>query len=178
VRTTSLCILLSFHVLAQVDTSVIGGTVRDERMFPIAGANVTIRNVGTNFALQLETNERGIYISPPLRIGRYEITAEKPGLQKTTPAPFTFGNAGRNILLGPPTTQLDVSLFKDIALRPEGKLRAQFRAESFNITNTPQLNNPSNVIGTADAGTISNAGSPGSFARTQRQLQFALRILF
>ena len=96
----------------------------------------------------------------------------------TTPAAYTFGNAGRNILLGPPTAQLDISLFKDIPLRRDGNVRAQFRAESFNITNTPQFNNPSNVLGTADAGTISNAGSPGSFARTQRQLQFALRILF
>jgi len=96
----------------------------------------------------------------------------------STPAAFTFGNAGRNILLGPHTAQLDVSLFKDIEIRRDAKVRGQFRAEAFNVTNTPQLNNPANVIGTADAGTISNAGSPGSFARTQRQLQLSLRIAF
>jgi len=73
---------------------------------------------------------------------------------------------------------LDVSLFKDIEIRRDAKVRGQFRAEAFNVTNTPQLNNPANVIGTADAGTISNAGSPGSFARTQRQLQLSLRIAF
>jgi hypothetical protein len=96
----------------------------------------------------------------------------------STPAAFTFGNAGRNILLGPATAQMDVSLFKDIRLAREGKINAQFRAEAFNIANTPQLNNPSNTIGTADAGTISNAGSPANFARTQRQMQLSLRIFF
>ena len=96
----------------------------------------------------------------------------------TTPALYTFGNAGRNILIGPGTKQLDVSLFKDIPLAKEGRFRAQFRAESYNIANTPQLNNPNNTIGVSSAGTISNAGSPGSFARMQRQLQFALRLFF
>ena len=96
----------------------------------------------------------------------------------TTPAPFTFGNAGRNSLLGPGTAQVDASIFKDVFLTNEGRVRMQLRAEAFNLTNTPQFNNPNAVIGTADAGTISNAGSPGSFARTQRQMQVALKIVF
>src|SRR5262249_19277447 len=66
----------------QVDTSVITGTVLDEAQLAIPKATITVRNLGTDFAVQLETNERGIYVSPPLRPGRYEITAEKEGLQK------------------------------------------------------------------------------------------------
>lgn len=93
-----------------------------------------------------------------------------------TPALFTFGNVGRNTLLGPPTAMLSASMFKDFEALRDGKLRAQLRVEALNVTNTPQFNNPSNVVGTADAATISNAGSPANFARTQRQFQFALRI--
>jgi hypothetical protein len=95
-----------------------------------------------------------------------------------TPAPFTYGNADRNSILGPGTKELDASVFKDVPIAREGAIKAQLRGEFFNITNTPQFNNPNAVIGTPDAGTISNAGSPGSFSRTQRQLQVALRILF
>src|SRR5215831_8892867 len=81
-RTLALSVLFAACLLAQVDSSVIGGTVRDENALAIAGVKITIRNLSTDFAVQLETNDRGIYISPPLRPGRYEITAEKAGLQR------------------------------------------------------------------------------------------------
>lgn len=48
--------------------------MRGEKALPIASATVSIRNLGTDFALPLQTNDHGIYISPPLHTGRYEIT--------------------------------------------------------------------------------------------------------
>jgi outer membrane receptor protein involved in Fe transport len=96
----------------------------------------------------------------------------------TSPAPFTFGNAGRNILRGPGTAQLDFSLFKNVRFGAESARYVQFRAEFFNITNTPQFNNPNANIGTSPAGTISSAGSVLNFARTQRQIQLALKFHF
>ncbi len=95
----------------------------------------------------------------------------------TAPAAFTFGNAGRNILRGPETAQLDFSLFKNIGLGGESRY-LQFRAEFFNIANTPQFNNPNASIGTPAAGTIAAAGSVLNFARTQRQVQLALKLYF
>ena len=96
----------------------------------------------------------------------------------TAPGPQQFGNAGRNILLGPGTAQADLSLFKDFDLAPEGAWRLQFRAESFNVTNTPQFNNPAASIGAAAAGTISAAGAPLTFQRTSREIQVALKLYF
>ena len=56
------------------------------------------------------------------------------------------GTQGRNILVGPGTKQFDLSLFKDIPFREDSSRRLQFRAEAFNVLNTPQFNNPNAQI--------------------------------
>jgi outer membrane receptor protein involved in Fe transport len=92
------------------------------------------------------------------------------------PPQFVFGNAGRNTVTGPGTRQFDFSLFKNIAFTE--RVRSQFRAEMFNITNTPQFNNPNTAIGNPQAGVINSAGAPPSFQRTSRQIQLALKLMF
>jgi hypothetical protein len=96
----------------------------------------------------------------------------------TAPGPQQFGNTGRNILRGPGTAQADLSLFKDFLLSADAVRRLQFRAESFNVSNTPQFNNPAASIGSAGVGTISGAGAPLTFQRTSREIQFALKLYF
>jgi hypothetical protein len=93
-----------------------------------------------------------------------------------SPGQYTFGNSGRNILYGPGTKQFDASLFKDLIFSSDGSRRLQFRAETFNIFNTPQFNNPNASIGTAAAGTISSAGAPVLFQRTSREIQLAMKL--
>ncbi len=92
------------------------------------------------------------------------------------PPPYTFGNSGRNILYGPGTKQLDLSLFKQFPFME--KRRVEFRAEAFNALNTPQFNNPNASIGFSGVGKITSAGSPTVFQRTSRQIQLALKIYF
>jgi len=87
-----------------------------------------------------------------------------------------WATAGRNILFGPGTKQLDLSLFKSFTFQ-ENK-RVQFRAEFFNITNTPQFNQPNSAIGSPNSGRITSAGSDATLQRTERQVQLALKILF
>lgn len=94
------------------------------------------------------------------------------------PGPQLFGNSGRNILRGPGTKQLDFSIFKDFLFSPDSVRRFQFRAEFFNLSNTPQFNNPSSTVGAAGAGSIRSAGAPLTFQRTSRQIQFALKFYF
>jgi len=87
------------------------------------------------------------------------------------PARGTFGNLGNYSNIGPPRNSLDLSLFK--TFRINERYSVQFRAESFNLTNTPQFNNPNSTQGSADLGRItSTAGG------TNRQWQFALRFMF
>ena len=51
-----------------------------------------------------------------------------------------FGTSGFNILFGPPVANLDLSLFRNFNLSE--RLKLQFRAESFNFTNTPHFWSP------------------------------------
>ena len=88
-----------------------------------------------------------------------------------------WGNSGRNILRGPGTKQLDAAFFKNFKL-DEGKKEIQFRSEFFNITNTPQFNQPINTIGNTNSGRITSAGSPVTLQRTERQVQFAIKVIF
>ncbi|MBI3646900.1 MAG: carboxypeptidase regulatory-like domain-containing protein [Acidobacteriales bacterium] len=60
------------------------------------------------------------------------------------PAPYTIGNAGRNILRGPGINNWDVSFLKDVHVTEQTFV--QFRAEFFNFFNHTQFNNPNNNI--------------------------------
>lgn len=97
----------------------------------------------------------------------------------TIPAQYTFGNAGRGIVEGPGTRNFDFSVFRNFYLtKGEAPKQLQLRGEMFNLTNTPQFNNPNTTIGVANTGIITAAGSPTSFQRIQRQIQIAVRFLF
>ena len=88
----------------------------------------------------------------------------------STPAPYTYGNAGRDILFGPGRTNWDMSLFKNFVIREQ--MRFEFRAEAFNVFNHPQFGLPNATIGNAQVGQItSTVGNP-------RQLQMGLRFQF
>ena len=92
------------------------------------------------------------------------------------PTAGTWGNSGRNILQGPGTKDVDFSVFKNTHLTESKVL--QLRAEIFNLSNTPQFNNPGNTAGSSNAGIISSAGSTQTFQRTERQIQLAAKINF
>jgi hypothetical protein len=88
----------------------------------------------------------------------------------TTPQPYNWGNAGRNILTGPRATNFDFTAEKKFLFTETRQLL--FRAEFFNAFNHPQFNIPASTIGATGVGTIS------STARPSRQIQFALKVLF
>ena len=87
------------------------------------------------------------------------------------PAVGTYGALGNYSNIGPPTKSLDLSLFKDFPISE--RVKVQFRAESFNLTNTPQFNRPNSGHGGGNFGLIS-----GTRGGTNRQYQFALRLMF
>jgi hypothetical protein len=96
----------------------------------------------------------------------------------SAPPPLQFGNAGRNILTGPATKQLDLSAFKNFNFTEGHITNLQLRAEAFNLTNTPQFNNPNATIGAPGAGSITSAGSPYTLQRLSREVQLALKLYF
>ena len=81
----------------------------------------------------------------------------------------TFGNAGRNILIGPKIENIDFGAVKSFSIRERYKV--QIRAEAFNVFNHPNFNNPNANVSASTFGTITGAGSP-------RVLQLALKAMF
>ena len=74
---------------------------------------------------------------------------------------FTLGNSSRNPVAGPPYRALDLMLGKTFLVRERWK--AEFRAEVFNLTNTPPLGNPNGSFGTPAFGSITTALDPRVF---------------
>ena len=93
--------------------------------------------------------------------------------------PSGFGNMGRNLLVGPGFENLDVALYKDTRLTE--RLTAQFRADTFNIFNHPNLAQPGRIVSTAannTFGQISTTRSPIGDSGSARQIQLALKLIF
>lgn len=100
-------------------------------------------------------------------------------------APVTavrFGTSGRNTLRGPGQINLDASLFRNFRLTE--RFNMQFRAEAFNVSNTPAFNNPGADISRATFNTDGSIRATNGFseitgaAATERQFRFALKVLF
>jgi carboxypeptidase family protein len=98
---------------------------------------------------------------------------------------YTFGNLGRNTVIGPPLFSVDSSITKD--MRFSERVNLQLRLDAFNTFNNPNFGTPNNVL-TADHldangvpipasggfGTITSLNSNVSM----RQLQVSLKLVF
>ncbi|MDX1981171.1 MAG: TonB-dependent receptor [Bryobacteraceae bacterium] len=86
------------------------------------------------------------------------------------PAPFTLGNGPRTLsdMRAPGERSTDFSFFKSVRFSEVRRL--EFRAEFFNLTNTPNFANPGLAFGTGNFGVI------GAQANTPRQVQFGLKL--
>jgi hypothetical protein len=92
-------------------------------------------------------------------------------------APGTYGNLGRNSIIGPSFSNLDATVFRRIPLRVLGESgRLALRAEAFNVFNTPHFANPN-----PDLGAALGSSSFGQLTETSsdaRILQFSLKVEF
>ena len=85
----------------------------------------------------------------------------------------TAGSVGKNTVFGPSLKRVDLSLFRDFKLTDWMKF--QFRAETYDLTNTPSLANPGADIGTPSAFGVISSTLPGT---DQRVFQFALKLIY
>jgi hypothetical protein len=85
------------------------------------------------------------------------------------PPAFTYGDAGRNIVIGPGTKLVDLGLRKQV--RIHGDQALEVRIDAYNAFNSPQFGIPGRVLGTPQFGRITSVGSP-------REIQLGLRYAF
>jgi outer membrane receptor protein involved in Fe transport len=88
----------------------------------------------------------------------------------------TFGNLGRNVVIGPGFNNTDFSVIKRTKLG-ENKL-IEFRAEFFDIFNHANFGQPGRVVGSATFGQITNTRFATGDSGSSRQIQFALKFKF
>jgi len=93
------------------------------------------------------------------------------------------GNSGRNILIGPGTSNLDFSVFKNNYIkRISENFNIQFRAEFFNILNHANFAVPANPGNTdifdSTGAPTGVAGLLTSTTTTAREIQFALKVVW
>lgn len=90
------------------------------------------------------------------------------------PAPYTLGDVPRTdgAVRGPHLRNTDFTLYKDTAITDRWKM--QFRAEAFNLTNTPHFGLPDTNANATAFGQITNTLS----SPEPRQLQFAVKLMF
>jgi len=101
----------------------------------------------------------------------------------TSLADQDFGNSGVGIVRGPGQHNLDAAVERVFPVREGSSFR--FRAEFFNVTNTPQFGNPNTSLGYGDP-TLPNPAASASFGKIfseadgphPRIVQFAAKYLF
>jgi len=81
-----------------------------------------------------------------------------------------FGTAGRNILRAPSIYNLNASIFRTFPFNE--RMNLQFRAESYNFSNTPHFAAPSANASSGNFLVITSA------AQDQRQFRLALKLTF
>lgn len=103
-RHTVLWVTLLFTAacFAQQDTGIITGVVTDPSGSAIPNAAVVLVNAGTNARTKVTTDEGGLFVATPLRIGSYTITVEATGFKKAV---------------------------QDVLLRVQDRLRVDFKLE-------------------------------------------------
>jgi hypothetical protein len=93
------------------------------------------------------------------------------------PPAGTYGNIGRDVLYGPGLATTDLSIAKNTAI--SDRVRAQFRAEFFNLFNRANFGSPNAVVfASASAAPSATAGVISATSTTSRQVQFGLKILW
>jgi hypothetical protein len=81
----------------------------------------------------------------------------------------TYGNSGRDIVLGPGSIGFDAGLSRTFSIR-EGQ-NLQIRAEAFNVLNHTNYGNPNVTLSSSSFGKITSASDP-------RIMQFAIKYTF
>lgn len=84
----------------------------------------------------------------------------------------TPGDEHSDSVSGPGSREINGALLKTFPIYE--RLNLQFRAEFFNITNTPNFGQPGNGLTTAAFGVVSSTAAN----MTPRQMQFALKLMF
>jgi TonB dependent receptor-like, beta-barrel len=166
---------------SKLTNALVGGWSVDSLLYFRSGLplNVTVSRSSTVLPDGNNVNQRPNRVpGVPIYSSNRGITSWLNPLAFKVPDTGTWGNAGRNIGVGPNFWQDDTALEKLVSVTERYKMI--FRAEAFNLFNRAQYGQPSGSFNTASFGhitsVINTTGLVGT--GTPRQMEFALRLNF
>jgi Carboxypeptidase regulatory-like domain/TonB dependent receptor len=142
----------------------IGGIVRIQTGDRVAISQATNLNSNLGFAVQ-----RPNRISDPNNFANRSASQYFNVAAFTAAPQFVIGSSSRDPIRGPGLQTADLMIGKTFSIWE--RLSLELRAEAFNVSNTPPLNDPSGSFGSAAFGSITSAGNP-------RVYEFAGKIHF
>ena len=142
----------------------LAGLVRVQAGDTVPVTQATNNNSSLGFAVQ-----RPNRISDPNQfdgrtVAKYFNTAAFAAVPQ-----FVIGNSSRNPVRGPGLQNADLMIGK--TFRVTERFNLEFRAEAFNVSNTPPLNDPNGSCCSGAFGSITSAGNP-------RDFEFVLKVHF
>jgi hypothetical protein len=150
-------------------STIIGGWTLNAVMAVQSGMPVTVTQATNNNAFA------GYALQRPNHTGSTALPADQRSPSHyfntaafSTAAQFTLGNSSRNPVRGPAYRDLDIAMIKHTRLPGEADL--EFRAEVFNLTDTPAFAQPNGSYGASAFGSITSTFTD------PRVAQFAIRI--
>ena len=124
----------------------------------------------------INTYNDGLFSDRPDSLGPVNLSSSQQSVDRwfdteafAKPAPYTFGNLGRNTVLGPGYHNWDLSLIKDVQFSNDHRI--EFRFAFFNAFNHPNFEIPDATYGTESFGVISGA-------RRAREIEIAVKYSF
>jgi hypothetical protein len=177
---------------------VVGGWQINNLISFLSGQPFSVTADGATLNAPESSQRADLVKSDVTKLGRvgtgnsyFDPLAFADPVRRLGPGQFGFGTAGWNLLRGPGISSWDFGLFRQFRITE--KVTLQFRAESFNFTNTPKFNNPGGNVSApnrdANGNILTNAngtlrlngfteitGTRADFP--ERQFRFGLRIGF
>jgi hypothetical protein len=142
----------------------LAGLIRIQAGDTVPVTQATNNNSSLGFAVQRPNRSADPNHFASRTVGKYFNTAA------FSEAPqFVIGNSSRDPVRGPGLQNANVMVGKTFRLKE--KMNLEFRAEAFNVSNTPPLNDPNGIFGNPAFGSILSAGDP-------RDFEFVLKLHF
>ncbi len=152
-----------------LSSAFLGGWSLNAIMTLQSGMPITVTQATNNNSFAGVALQRPNIITSPTLPANQQTPSHFFNTAAFATAPtFTFGDASRNPVRGPTFRDFDIALVKHTHLPRETD--AEFRAEIFDIANTPAFAQPNGSFGSAAFGSIT------STTTDPRVVQFAIRL--
>jgi len=163
-----------------IGSKVLGGWQFNTLISRRGGFPFTITDSNTSLNAP-GSNQFGDCVSAPNRLGQTganSIYYDKASFARVpnVSGQRRFGTCGVNSLTGPALFNMDVGLFRKFTISE--RVDIQFRAEMFNMSNTPHFNPPNGGVNSSSFMQVTGIVDTGREGIDERTFRFGVRIGF